>query len=334
MALTQTSSRHQAAGLPRAELLEHRQEEADTAFIYESLAPRMTDPETRRVLERLAREEQGHRQLFEELLVAVPPYRPSMRARALRTMSRLLGPRLILSLLRLEEGREVSRFLRLAQEGSDAPWLARLARESAEHARLLGRLTGIRADPWHHNETGGMVRNIVYGFNDGLTANFGLIAGVIGAAVSREVILLTGLAGLVASAFSMAASGYLAAQSQREVDANEVNTQRAELLLWPEREEAYLASLYQEKGLSTTEARTAARRVMGDPDVALQELAKEKLGITEGSEPPVREGVITGISTIFGALVPIIPFFLAGGTWAITVAFVISMAAHFLVGAA
>jgi VIT1/CCC1 family predicted Fe2+/Mn2+ transporter len=320
--------------LSRAELLEHWQDESDSAFIYRTLAPRTGDQATGELLARLAREETGHRELFESLLGERPRFRPSAKARMLVVAARLLGSRLVLALLRLEEGREVARFLRLVQEGVDEPWIRELAHESAAHSRILGRVTGIRADPWHHNESGGVVRNVVYGFNDGLTANFGLIAGVIGAAVSRDIILLTGFSGLVASAFSMAASGYLAAQSQREVDANELNTQRAELLLWPEREQAYLADLYRERGLSEQEARTAAARVMSDPEVALQELAKEKLGISASNDSPLQEGLVTGSATVFGALVPILPFFFGGGTWAIGVSFVISMAAHFLVGAA
>lgn len=329
-----TSELSRSSELPREELLEHWRDEADTAFIYETLAGRTNDRETRKLLERLAGEERAHRRQFERHLGEEPPFRPTLRARFLVAVSRLLGDHLVLALLRLEEGREVARFLRLAQAGVDEPWLRKLALESASHSRTLGRLTGIRSDPWHHNEAGGVVRNVVYGFNDGLTANFGLIAGVIGGAVSREIILLTGFSGLVASAFSMAASGYLAAQSQREVDANEINTQRAELLLWPEREQAYLATLYQERGLSAQEAEIAAERVMGDPDVALQELAKEKLGIGEAGDSPVREGITTGTATVFGALVPIVPFFFGGGPWAIGVSFGVAMAAHFLVGAA
>lgn len=323
-----------ATALDRDTLLEQWQDEADTAYIYETLASRTADAGSRELLERLALEEKAHRDQFEEQLAEVPEFRPSLRARFLVAVSRLLGDRLVLGLLRLEEGREVARFLKLTQSGVNEPWLRQLARESAAHARALGRLTGVRSDPWHHNEAGGMVRNIVYGFNDGLTANFGLIAGVIGASVSREIILLTGFSGLVASAFSMAASGYLAAQSQREVDANEINTQRTELLLWPEQEQAYLAGLYRERGLSEAEARVAAERVMSDPEVALQELAKEKLGIGEAGDPPIREGVTTGTATVFGALVPIVPFFFGGGVWAIAASFVVAMAAHFLVGAA
>jgi VIT1/CCC1 family predicted Fe2+/Mn2+ transporter len=320
--------------LDRAELLEHWQDEGDSAFIYGALARQVSESETRELLERLAREETGHRRRFEKLLGETPAFRASPRARFLVALARPLGNRLVLALLRLEEGREVARFLRLVRTGVDEPWLRELALESAAHAQALGRLSGIRSDPWHHNESGGTIRNIVYGFNDGLTANFGLIAGVIGAAVGRDIVLLTGFSGLVASAFSMAASGYLAAQSQREVDVNELNTQRAELLLWPEREQAYLAGLYQERGLSEAEAETAAERIMGDPEVALAELAKEKLGIGEQGDSPLREGLVTGSATVFGALVPIVPFFFGGGGWAIGVSFVISMAAHFLVGAA
>lgn len=334
-------------GLSPAELREHWHDEADAAWVYAALAPRMRTPEERHTLETIAREEERHRDWFAARLhaatgdgvgAAPAPPAPSRRARGFVALAGLLGPRFVLALLRVAEGREVARFLRevrAAPEGASVnPALAAIARETAEHAQRLGHLTGVRGDPWHRAEAGGVVRNVVYGFNDGLTANFGLIAGVVGAAVSREVILLTGLSGLVASAFSMAASGYLAATSQREVDENELNVQRAELTLWPEREELYLATLYQEKGLSEAEARTAAHRVMGNPEVALRELAREKLGIGEEGESPLREGITTGGATVIGALVPLVPYFFGGGAAAAVVSFVISMAAHFVVGAA
>lgn len=342
-----------ASPLTRAELVEHWHDEADAAYIYAALAPRMTDAESRRALERLAVEEARHRDHFARMLAVAgdgatgagaraalhlpdsPP--PSLRARGFVLLARLLGPRLVLGLLRTAEGREVARFLREVHRIPDLaerdPGLAAIARETAEHAQRLGHLTGVRGDPWHRAEAGGVVRNVVYGFNDGLTANFGLIAGVVGASVSREVVLLTGLSGLVASAFSMGASGYLAATSQREVDANEINVQRAELVLWPEREQTYLATMYQEKGLSAEEAATAAGRVMADPEVALRELAREKLGIGAEGDSPLREGVTTGLATVVGALVPLVPFFF-GSSGAALVSFVVSMLAHFLVGAA
>ncbi len=318
----------------RARLLEHWRDEGDSAFLYARLARRIRDPETKATLERLANDELAHQRVFEELLGEVPPFAPSWRARSLVLASRLLGSKLVLALATNEEGREVARFLREAQAGNEQPWIRRLARESAHHATVLGRLSGSAGDPWHHVDSGGRLRNVVYGFNDGLTANFGLIAGLLGAAIQRDVVLLSGLSGLLASSLSMAASGYLAAQSQREVDANEINTQRAELTLFPKREEDYLASLYLDKGLTEAEARTAAQRVMSDPEVALRELAREKLKISEEADPPVVEGITTGLATVFGALVPIVPFFFGGGAVAAWSAFVVAMAMHFLVGGA
>ena len=337
--------------LAPAALLEHWRDEADAVYLYTALAPRMATDDERRVLEEIAREEARHRDYFAARLqdsaaadargalarkLAAPT--PSLQARGFVALARVLGPQLVLALLRVAEGREVARFLREVAEapagGVPDATFAAIARETAEHAQRLGHLTGVRGDPWHRAEAGGVVRSVVYGFNDGLTANFGLIAGVIGASVSRQVILLTGLSGLVASAFSMAASGYLAATSQREVDANEINVQRAELTLWPDREEHYLSTLYQEKGLSSAEASVAAHRVMGDPDVALRELAREKLGITGAGESALREGLTTGLATTVGALIPLLPYFVGGGRVAALVAFVIAMLAHFLVGAA
>lgn len=318
----------------RERLLEHWQDEGDSAFLYAGLARRVRDPEARATLERLAHEETAHRQVFEELLGEVPAFRPSLRARALLALSRVMGTRLILALATTEEGAEVARFLEEAKAGVDAPWLARLARESAHHASVLGRLSGSTGDPWHHVDSGGRLRNLVYGFNDGLTANFGLIAGMLGAAIHRDVVLLSGFSGLLASSLSMAASGYLASQSQREVDQNEINTQRAELVLFPQREEDYLADLYADKGLTPDEARSAARRVMADPEVALKELAREKLKISEEVDSPLVEGATTGLATVFGALVPIVPFFFGGGVVAAWSAFAVAMAMHFVVGAA
>lgn len=324
----------QGTRLGRERLLEHWQDEGDSAFLYDGLAPRMKDGEARATLVRLAQDERAHQQVFASLLGEVPRFVPSARTRLLLAGSRLLGPRLVLALATSEEGNEVARFLQEARDGIDEPWVQRLARESAHHASVLGRLSGTSGDPWHHIDSGGRLRNLVYGFNDGLTANFGLIAGMLGAAIHRDVVLLSGFSGLLASSLSMAASGYLASQSQREVDANEINTQRAELMLFPQREEDYLAGLYEEKGLTGEEARSAAGRVMADPEVALRELAREKLKISEEGDPPLVEGATTGLATVFGALVPILPFFFGGGAVAAWSAFALAMAMHFVVGAA
>src|SRR5438046_5253132 len=97
----------------------------------------------------------------------------------------------------------------------------KLAKESAAHAETLAGLAGRAAEPWHKTGSGGFLRNVVYGFNDGLTANFGLVAGVIGADVAPHIVLVSGIAGMFADALSMGASGYLAAKSEQEVRSEE-----------------------------------------------------------------------------------------------------------------
>jgi len=332
--MSEDDRREPVSRIPRERLLEHWQDEGDSAHLYARLARRMRDPEARAALERLARDERAHQEVFEKMLGRVPRFRASWRTRVMLLVSRLLGARLVLAMATNEEGREVERFLQEAAEGVDEPWLRRLARESAHHAGVLGRLSGSAGDPWHHIDSGGRLRNVVYGFNDGLTANFGLIAGMLGASIQRDVVLLSGFSGLLASSLSMAASGYLAAQSQREVDQNEINIQRAELVLFPQREKDYLVDLYEDKGLTADEARSAAGRVMADPEVALRELSREKLKISEEADPPLVEGATTGLATVFGALVPIVPFFFGGGAVAAWSAFALAMAMHFVVGAA
>ena len=157
--------------LSQPEILEHWQDESNGAYLYGKLAPLMRDPDHRAALERLVTDETAHAEVFAAMLGRAPTLEISTRTKLLLLSARFLGPKIALSLARLEEGREVERFLREAQTGKTSPELQRLARESAGHAQLLGRLTGVTGDPWHHNDSGGTIRNVVYGFNDGLTAN-------------------------------------------------------------------------------------------------------------------------------------------------------------------
>src|SRR5262249_50498712 len=140
-----------------------------------------------------------------------------------------------------------------------------LARESAHHAETLGTLAGRTGEPWHRVESGGFLRNVVYGFNDGLTANFGLVAGVIGAAVAPHVVLVSGVAGMFADALSMGASGFLAAKSEQEVYQHEIAMEKEEIRLMPDVEADELALLYEAKGLTREETRRRADQAIKDP---------------------------------------------------------------------
>src|SRR5213078_5041650 len=139
-----------------------------------------------------------------------------------------------------------------------------LARESADHATTLGEIAGKGAEPWHRTESGGFLRNVVYGFNDGLTANFGLVAGVIGAAVQPHVIMISGVAGMIADALSMGSSGYLAAKSEQEVYEHEIAMEKEEIALMPEVEMEEMELQYQAKGVDPRTARLMAEDVMRD----------------------------------------------------------------------
>src|SRR5690349_12817508 len=169
------------------EWLHHLEDEADAAYLYRILADAESDPVRKKVFAGLAAVEDRHVQIWQRLLIE-------------------------------EEGKEVKGYLDLHKSGGAATSSAALtlARESAQHAESLAGLAGRSSEPWHKTGAGGFLRNVVYGFNDGLTANFGLVAGMLGAQgelnLSGHAVIVAGVAGMVADALSMGSSGYLAAK--------------------------------------------------------------------------------------------------------------------------
>jgi VIT1/CCC1 family predicted Fe2+/Mn2+ transporter len=325
---------------------EHWQDESDASYLYGILAGLEPDPKRASVFGRLRDIETEHAAIWARLLQSNgrPPgvFRPSARARILELLGRRFGTGSLVSLLLREEGREVREYLTMHRE--TAPETAgraealQLARESAEHATELAHLAGVSADgePWHRVESGGFLRNVVYGFNDGLTANFGLVAGVLGATATQqhEAVVVAGVAGAIADALSMGSSGYLAAKSEREVHAHEIAMERDEIEYMPELERDELALIYEAKGMDPKSARALADEALKDPERMLAEKVQSELGLgTEGASP-MREGWITGSATAIGAVLPVFPFFILRGVPAIVAAFAVAMAAHFLVGAA
>src|SRR5438270_8981300 len=322
----------------------HWQDEADAAYLYRILADAEADPKKKDIYGRLADVEDRHVVVWADLLVrnghAPARFKPSRRARLLATLGRWFGPGFLLPMLLEEEGREVKAYLdmhratpRGAPGGAEA---LTLARESAEHASTLGEIAGKGAEPWHKTESGGFLRNVVYGFNDGLTANFGLVAGVIGAATvnQHQAVVVAGVAGLIADALSMGSSGYLASKSEREVYDYEISMEKTEVELMPEIERDELAIIYEAKGMDRDSANTLATRIMADPALMLKEQVQEELKIGELSMSAFREGWLTGLATAFGAAIPVFPFLIWHGTTAIVISFAVSMLSHFLVGAA
>lgn len=322
----------------------HWQDEADAAFLYRVLAGFEPDEKKKGIYLRLAEVEDRHVQVWERLLAdhgrPPKPFRPTARTRLLASLGRLFGPGFLLPMLLAEEGREVKGYLDMhrstARGAPGSNEALTLAKESAEHATTLGSIAGRTGEPWHRTESGGFLRNVVYGFNDGLTANFGLVAGVIGASstLQHHTVILAGVAGLIADALSMGSSGYLAAKSEQEVYANEIAMERDEIALMPEIERDELALIYEAKGMDASSAHALATQVMANPERMLEEQVQEELGIGAPHMSPLREGWVTGSATAVGALIPVFPFLFWNGTAAIVTSFVVSMLSHFLVGGA
>jgi vacuolar iron transporter family protein len=325
--------------------LHHLEDEADAAFLYRELAGAERDPGKADIYRKLAAVEDRHVAMWRSLLaenghtVGVPE--PSRGAKFRAWVARRLGSGVLLPMLLEEEGREVKGYLSLYREqpdGAAGPTALTLAKESAEHADTLSQISGGAAEPWHKTGAGGFLRNVVYGFNDGLTANFGLVAGMIGAQgnlqSAEHAVLVAGLAGMVADALSMGSSGYLAAKSEREVFEHEIAMEKEEIRLMPDLEREELSLLYQAKGISAPQAQALASQVMADPQRALEEKVREELRIGEASSTPMREAWITGTATAVGAFIPVAPFLFDTGPAAIWASFALAMISHFAVGAA
>jgi len=163
----------------------------------------------------------------------------------------------------------------------------------------------------HRDVTGGWLRPAVFGAMDGLVSNFALIAGVAGGRAHHQVIVLTGLAGLAAGAFSMAAGEYISVASQAELAEAEIEVERRELEVNSEAEELELAQLYEARGLEPELAREVARQLSRDPEGALGVHAREELGIDPGDLPsPVLAAGSSFLSFAIGAVLPVLPYLL------------------------
>jgi len=163
----------------------------------------------------------------------------------------------------------------------------------------------------HRDVNGGWLRPAVFGAMDGLVSNLALMTGVAGGSVSPQTIVLTGLAGLAAGAFSMAAGEYTSVASQRELVEAELDVERAELRKHPADEEAELAALYMARGVEPELAREVARQLSQDPEQALEIHAREELGIDPGDLPsPLVAAVSSFGSFALGALLPLLPYLL------------------------
>ena len=320
---------------------EHYRDERDAAYLYRALAAVETNAERRELFAKLALVEDRHAERWETLFAEsgrpLPLYTTAQRTRLLAWVAKRFGTSPILPLMLAEEGREVQAYLGMARQSSNRQThqaAVDIASDSAVHARELAHMMGREGEPWHVGGSGGYLRSIVYGFNDGLTANFGLVAGVLGASVAPHIVIISGVAGALADALSMGSSGYLAAKSEAEVQAHQIDMERQEMRLMPDLEEEELALIYEAKGLSAERARETAHAMMQDTSLALDAMVREELNIHPAELAPLKDGIVTGAATAIGAFIPIAPFFFLTHWTAVWTSLAISMLTHFGIGAA
>jgi VIT1/CCC1 family predicted Fe2+/Mn2+ transporter/bacterioferritin (cytochrome b1) len=222
--------------------------------------------------------------------------------------------------------------------------LEEISADDREHAQIL-RVLGGPQNPRsaldlilkkeRHVSGAGWVSDAIYGINDGLGAVFGIVSGMAGYTGGSEIVLITGLAGALASALSMGSSSYLAAKSQREIYQGEVAREKAEIEHHPDEEREELELFYQLKGFTEEEARTLVARIQERPDDFLKTLVQEELGLSETTFPnPWKACLSATASTAIGGLIPVLPFFFTRGVPAVVWAAALSILAHFGVGIA
>ena len=347
-----TRARPAAAGGPPAtasdlrRYRDNRQAEIDSAALYDALAGAERTAALAEVYRRLAASEREHAAFWEARLhqagATVPPARPSRRARTLRWLARRFGPAFVLPTLIDAEAGDSGGYAGQPESAHTA-----MPGQERSHGRLLraigsstpGGMEGsalARLEGRHRAVGGNALRAAVLGANDGLVSNLSLVMGVAGAELAGRGILITGLAGLLAGAGSMALGEWLSVQSSRELYLRQLEIEREELAAAPEEEAEELALIYQAKGIAADQARALAARVIATPETALDTLAREELGIDpEELGGSAWEAAITSFLLFaFGAVVPVLPFmFLAGGT-AVLASVAVSAVALFGIGAA
>lgn len=324
---------------------------------YRDLAAREYDKGRHNVLLKLAEAEERHAQKWErklaELGAPLPQEKHTLGGLFQAWIRRQMGTEAALRTMETEEDRDIARYEAQALSINDAEaqgMLREVRREEEGHGRLIREIIKpigtqgmldvmLRRERWH-KRGGGWLGDAIYGANDGLGAVFGIVSGVAGAtsangAAGSHLVLISGLAGMLASALSMGSGAYLATKSEREIYQAEVDRERGEIEDDPEEEREELSLMYQLKGFSEQEASLLTRRLSEQPEQFLRTMAHEELGLSEERFPnPWTSALSAMISTGLGAFIPIIPFFFLQGTTAIIIAALISLVAHFAVGAA
>jgi VIT1/CCC1 family predicted Fe2+/Mn2+ transporter len=324
--------------------------ERNASLLYRALAE-STDGEQREALLELADVEDKHAQHWVDKLITygveIPPAPTVLNAddEQLVRRARSLGLVSVLDTLEQNEGADAGMY-------DDEPEaLPTMPSDEREHADVFRALKGGEperfphrersskaGEPWHRADKSGSVRAAVFGVSDGLVSNTALVMGFAGAslagAIENSVVLFAGLAGLLAGAFSMAAGEYVSMASQRDLFKREIDLERQELLEKPEEERLELELIYRAKGLPRDQARAVADQIMKDPEIALDTLAREELGLDPDELGSAWKAAVSSfLSFAIGASVVVVPYALFSGMTAFVLAVALALVSLIVVGA-
>lgn len=298
-------------------------EEQRSAYLYRACANAEAGTVRAELFQRLAGEAEAQAAIWRAQLTAKghpapAPFEPDARTRLVAWLVTRLGPRRLKGIL---AAMKVRGMVIYGHSSVDTGHVAPIVAGGLEHRhRGLGG--------------GGNLRAAVFGINDGLVSNASLILGVAGASADPRVVVLTGVAGMAAGAFAMAAGEYVSVQSQRELYEHQIALERDELKQYPEAEAQELALIYAAKGLPKKEAGRLAQRMIADPEHALDTLAREELGLNPAElGSPIGAAASSLVAFAAGALLPLAPFLIAPGAGALPAAIGITAVALFAVGA-
>ncbi len=329
---------------PIARYRTNLQGERDSAALYHALADAESNPQLKQVYSRLAAVEEAHAEFWTKRLsglgVSAKGQGPGWRSRMLAWAARRFGPEMVLPLVNSLERADFGKY-----DAQPEAVSAGLPADERSHSRVItamarplqGGLSGgaLAQLEGRHRGSGGALRAAVLGANDGLVSNLSLVMGVAGAEFSARTILVTGLAGLIAGACSMAMGEWLSVNSSREFYQQQIAGEAVELEEVPEEEKQELALIYQAKGLPEQQAKALAERLIGNKATALDTLAREELGINP-QELGGSAWVAAATSFLLfsgGAIIPVLPFFALGGLAAVGASLGVAAAAMFAIGA-
>lgn len=319
------------------------QTELDAAYLYNVLAQAEQDPDVAEVFKQMSSIEESHAIAFlQKNNMPISPLPPaSTRAKILRRIGKIFGNEYIVGVL-MDTEKSLSSSISKSRKNNNQ----KSSISDTAHVKILENLIQhnpkaaannlSRFEKRHKSVGGNALRAAVLGGNDGLVSNFSLVMGIAGATNGQKEVLLTGIAGLLAGALSMALGEWISVKSSQELYENQMELEMEELEVNPEGEEKEIALIYQAKGIDEAKAKDMAKDIMKNKDHAHEFLIKEELGIN--AEELKGSAMEAALASFFlfavGAIIPVIPFFFMGGLNAVIASTCLSALGLFLIGSA